>query len=70
MSRILAYTSPARGHLYPLTPILIELCSRGHEVSVRTLSSQVELMRGLDDAFPVRGDGLLRLCARGRGRWR
>ena len=47
MSRILAYTSPARGHLYPLTSILEELRSRGHEVSVRTLESQVELMRGL-----------------------
>ncbi len=45
MSRVLAYTSPARGHLFPLTPILDELRSRGHEVSVRTLSSQVELMR-------------------------
>jgi MGT family glycosyltransferase len=47
VSRILAYTSPARGHLYPLTPILQELRSRGHQVSVRTLASQVELMRGL-----------------------
>jgi MGT family glycosyltransferase len=54
MSRILAYTSPARGHLYPLTPILQELRSRGHEVSVRTLASQVELMRGLGfDASPI-----------------
>jgi MGT family glycosyltransferase len=54
MSRILAYTSPARGHLYPLTPILTELRSRGHEVSLRTLSSQVELMRGLGiDAAPI-----------------
>jgi MGT family glycosyltransferase len=54
MSRILAYTSPARGHLYPLTPILQELRSRGHEVSVRTLASQVELMRGLGfDAGPI-----------------
>jgi UDP:flavonoid glycosyltransferase YjiC (YdhE family) len=54
MSRILAYTSPARGHLYPLTPILAELRSRGHEVSVRTLGSQVELMRGLGlDAAPI-----------------
>jgi len=54
MSRILAYTSPARGHLYPLTPILLELRSRGHEVSVRTLASQVELMRGLGfDAAPI-----------------
>ena len=49
MSRILAYTSPARGHLFPLTPILDELRSRGHEVAVRTLASEVPLMneRGL-----------------------
>lgn len=45
MSRILAYTSPARGHLFPATPILDELRGRGHEISVRTLASQVPLMR-------------------------
>ncbi|MGI8920602.1 MAG: glycosyltransferase [Solirubrobacteraceae bacterium] len=45
MARILAYTSPARGHLYPLTPILDELRSRGHQIALRTLSSEVELMR-------------------------
>ncbi|HEY4778511.1 MAG TPA: glycosyltransferase [Solirubrobacterales bacterium] len=45
MSRILAYTSPARGHLFPVTPILDELHRRGHEVLLRTLSSQVETMR-------------------------
>lgn len=45
MSRVLAYTSPARGHLFPLTPILDELHGRGHEISLRTLSSQVGLMR-------------------------
>lgn len=44
MARILAYTSPARGHLFPLTPILDELSRRGHEVAVRTLASQVPLM--------------------------
>jgi MGT family glycosyltransferase len=42
--RILAYTSPARGHLFPLTPILDELRARGHDVALRTLGSQVELM--------------------------
>lgn len=47
MSRILAYTSPARGHLYPLTSILLELRSRGHDVAVRTLASEVDLLRGL-----------------------
>lgn len=45
MARILAYTSPARGHLYPLTPILDELARRGHDVSLRTLSAEVETMR-------------------------
>ena len=47
MSRILAYTSPALGHLFPMTPLLLELRSRGHHVHVRTLGSQVELMRSL-----------------------
>jgi UDP:flavonoid glycosyltransferase YjiC (YdhE family) len=50
--KILAYTSPARGHLYPLVPILDELAGRGHDISVRTLASQVPLMadRGFDAA--------------------
>ncbi len=45
MARVLAYTSPARGHLYPLVPILDELAGRGHEIAIRTLASQVPLMR-------------------------
>jgi MGT family glycosyltransferase len=45
MARILAYTSPARGHLFPLTPILDELHRRGHQIMLRTLASQVPLMR-------------------------
>lgn len=54
MARILAYTSPARGHLYPLTPILDELRRRGHEIAVRTLSSEVALMRERGfDAGPI-----------------
>ena len=47
MVRYLVYTSPARGHLYPIVPTLEELRRRGHEVAVRTLASQVDLMRGL-----------------------
>jgi MGT family glycosyltransferase len=47
MARYLAYTSPARGHLYPLVPTLEELRRRGHEVVVRTLSSEVGLLREL-----------------------
>lgn len=54
MSRVLAYTSPARGHLFPLTPLLIELHRRGHQVAVRTLQSCVELMDGLGfEAAPI-----------------
>jgi len=45
MARILAYTSPARGHLFPVTPILDELSRRGHQVALRTLRSQVPLMQ-------------------------
>src|ERR671917_1099572 len=47
MARYLVYTSPARGHLYPIVPTLEELRRRGHEVVVRTLASEVEAMRGL-----------------------
>ncbi|HJW00626.1 MAG TPA: hypothetical protein VJ617_16155, partial [Arthrobacter sp.] len=47
MSTILAYTSPARGHLFPMTPLLLELRDRGHQVHVRTLASETELMRSL-----------------------
>jgi MGT family glycosyltransferase len=47
MSRILAYTSPALGHLFPMTPLLLELRSRGHHVHVRTLAGQVERMESL-----------------------
>lgn len=47
MTRVLAYTTPARGHLYPIVPILLELQRRGHSVALRTLASHVERMRGL-----------------------
>jgi MGT family glycosyltransferase len=47
MARYLVYTSPARGHLYPVVPTLEELRRRGHEVVVRTLASEVGLLRDL-----------------------
>ncbi len=54
MARILAYTSPGRSHLFPLTPILDELHRRGHEIVLRTLASQVALMRSRGfDAEPI-----------------
>jgi len=45
--RVLAYTSPARGHLYPIVPILTELAARGHQVSVCTLAGELEHLRQL-----------------------
>ena len=45
MSRILLYTSPARGHLFPMMALALELKSRGHEISVRTLAADVDLVR-------------------------
>ena len=52
MARILAYTSPATGHLYPLVPGLLELQRRGHQVHIRTLSRSLDEMAavGLDAA--------------------
>ncbi|WP_425310105.1 glycosyltransferase [Ammonicoccus fulvus] len=41
MTTILAYTSPAIGHLYPMMPVLLELKNRGHHVHVRTLDRAV-----------------------------
>ena len=46
MATILAYTSPALGHLLPISALLTELSRRGHTVHVRTLSTGVEIGRG------------------------
>jgi MGT family glycosyltransferase len=54
MPRILAYTTPGRGHLFPLIPILDELHRRGHQIALRTLASQVPSMRARGfDAAPI-----------------
>ncbi len=47
MSTILAYTSPAAGHTFPLMPGLLELRERGHDVTVRTAP---ELVGVVEDA--------------------
>lgn len=52
--RLLVYTSPARGHLYPVVPILLELRRRGHEVRLLTLAGEVERIAALGiEAEPV-----------------
>lgn len=54
MARYLAYTSPAKGHLYPILPTLTELRRHGHQVAVYTLAAEVERLRGLGfAAFPL-----------------
>lgn len=47
MSTVLLYTSPARGHLFPILGVALELQSRGHRVHLRTLSDEVERVRAL-----------------------
>ena len=39
--RVLAYTSPARGHLYPVTPIMVELAARGHDTHIVGLADEL-----------------------------
>jgi MGT family glycosyltransferase len=43
MARILAYTSPALGHLFPISTLLSELSRRGHTIHLRTLSTGAEV---------------------------
>lgn len=54
MSTLLAYTSPAAGHLFPLVPGLLELRARGHDVHVRTAAAHVPALRAVGlEAAPV-----------------
>lgn len=56
MSSVLAYTSPAIGHLFPMVPLLLELQARGHEVHVRTIPQHVPTLSALGlHAGPVDG---------------
>ena len=45
MSTVLAYTSPAIGHLFPMVPLLLELKARGHDVHVWTIPQQLPALR-------------------------
>lgn len=47
MSSIVVYTSPARGHLFPILGVALELERLGHSVHVRTLATEVERVRSL-----------------------
>ncbi|PVG83269.1 glycosyl transferase [Nocardioides gansuensis] len=43
--KVLCYTAPVRGHLFPTVPILLELKRRGHEVVIRTMGAEVPRLR-------------------------
>lgn len=47
MARILVYTSPAVGHLFPALGPATALAERGHDVHVVTLAGEVERVRAL-----------------------
>jgi MGT family glycosyltransferase len=47
MARVLAYTSPATGHVFPAAGMLLELSRRGHDVHLRTRASDVERLTDL-----------------------
>ena len=54
MARVLAYTSPARGHLYPIVDLLVECTRRGHTVEVHGLASEVPALRATGlEAHPL-----------------
>lgn len=46
MSHILIYTSPARGHLYPIMDTALALRDAGHEVTVQTLLEEQNIVEG------------------------
>lgn len=47
MATILVYTSPARGHLFPILGTALELHARGHKIHVKTLSAEIDRVRSL-----------------------
>ena len=47
MKSAFIYTSPARGHLFPVLPLAGELANRNHCVSVSCLADEVPQVRSL-----------------------
>jgi MGT family glycosyltransferase len=45
MSRILIYTSPARGHLYPIMDTALALRARGHDVVMQTMPDERDVVQ-------------------------
>ncbi len=52
--KVLAYTSPARGHLYPVVPIMAELGRRGHSATLYSLAGELGQLSPLGiDGFAI-----------------
>jgi MGT family glycosyltransferase len=47
VAKILAYQTPAMGHLFPTSVLLSELRGRGHDIALRTLAAGVDTGREL-----------------------
>lgn len=47
MARVLVYTTPGPGNIYPVVPTLLELAARGHELRVLTRDTEAERLRSL-----------------------
>ena len=47
MASIIFYTSHAKGHLFPILGAALDLHKRGHQVHIRTLASEMELVHSL-----------------------
>ncbi|WP_123028428.1 glycosyltransferase [Mycolicibacterium stellerae] len=47
MAKILAYTTPAMGHFFPISVLLTELRDRGHDIALRTLAAGVDAGLGM-----------------------
>jgi MGT family glycosyltransferase len=52
--RLLAYTSPARGHVYPTVPILTAMAGRGHKTTICAFHDErAHLARAGIEALPI-----------------
>lgn len=47
MARIMLYTSPSPGHIYPPMATILALRERGHEIAIRTSAAKVEMLSQL-----------------------
>jgi len=47
VAQVLAYQTPAMGHLFPTSVLLTELRDRGHDIALRTLAAGVEIGRDM-----------------------